>query len=178
MSNYLTDVPVVWLSRSDDFVLYGTRNLNIDCLISTPDFPLLSVVWQKTSYGVTTQLNVAISALTVTIPSSTYSVLLGNQISITCTVSGSPSATNVYWMKQQTNGGSFSNVDISGNNRYSGGTLSSPTLVINSAQFSDEGNYRCHGVNAAGDANSIVTNLDVTGSEYNIMQHESCSLYI
>ncbi|VDI64014.1 hemicentin [Mytilus galloprovincialis] len=111
-----------------------------------------------------TQLNVIGGALTVTIPSSTYSVLLGNQISITCTVSGSPSATNVYWMKQQTNGGSFSNVDIAGNNRYSGGTLSSPTLVINSAQFSDEGNYRCHGVNAAGDANSIVTNLDVTGN--------------
>lgn len=61
MSNYLIDVPVVWLSRSDDFVLYGTRNLNIDCWISTPDYPLLSVVWQKTRYGVTTQLNVAIS---------------------------------------------------------------------------------------------------------------------
>ncbi|XP_052061298.1 hemicentin-1-like isoform X3 [Mytilus californianus] len=111
-----------------------------------------------------TQLNIIGGALTVTIPSSTYSVLLGNQISITCTVSGSPSATNVYWMKQQTGGGSFSNLDISGNNRYSGGTLNSPTLVITSAQFSDEGNYRCHGVNAAGDSNSIVTNLDVTGN--------------
>ncbi|XP_076112262.1 hemicentin-1-like isoform X2 [Mytilus galloprovincialis] len=117
-----------------------------------------------TGQSSTLALGIAGGALTVTIPSSTYSVLLGNQISITCTVSGSPSATNVYWMKQQTNGGSFSNVDITGNNRYSGGTLSSPTLVINSAQFSDEGNYRCHGVNAAGDANSIVTNLDVTGN--------------
>ncbi|XP_052061300.1 hemicentin-1-like isoform X5 [Mytilus californianus] len=117
-----------------------------------------------TGQSSTVALGIAGGALTVTIPSSTYSVLLGNQISITCTVSGSPSATNVYWMKQQTGGGSFSNLDISGNNRYSGGTLNSPTLVITSAQFSDEGNYRCHGVNAAGDSNSIVTNLDVTGN--------------
>jgi hypothetical protein len=61
LSNCFIDIPVITPSRSSNRVLYGTYVLNIDCVISSPYYPLLFVVWQKTTNGVTTQLNVASS---------------------------------------------------------------------------------------------------------------------
>jgi hypothetical protein len=54
---------------------------------------------------------------------------------------GTPSPTNIYWEKKQ-NDGSYTTVDVSGNSRYSGGSLLSPNLVITNAAFSDSGTYR------------------------------------
>jgi hypothetical protein len=47
--------------------------------------------------------------------------LLGNQATLFCSVSGTPSPTNIYWEKKQ-NDGSYTTVDVSGNSRYSGGS--------------------------------------------------------
>ena len=91
-------------------------------------------------------------------------VLLGNQATLFCSVSGTPSPTNIYWEKKQ-NDGSYTTVDVSGNSRYSGGSLLSPNLVITNAAFSDSGTYRCLATNAAGLANSIDETLNVVGSE-------------
>jgi hypothetical protein len=61
LSNCFKFIPVITLSRSSDRVLYGIYVLSIECEISSPYYPLQFVVWQTTTNGVTTQLNVASS---------------------------------------------------------------------------------------------------------------------
>ena len=118
--------------------------------------------------------------MTVTVPKSTYTVLIDNTVSLQCSVTGLPSATEVYWEKRGINN-NFIRVDPTSNNRYSGGNLNNPTLAISSSKFEDEGVYRCVGVNAAGRAESIETTLDVTGSKFkekvllSVLQHISLS---
>jgi hypothetical protein len=50
-------------------------------------------------------------------------------------------------------------------NKYSGSTVSTPSLTITNAQNSDEGNYVCYATNLAGTGSSSQTFLDVVGSK-------------
>ncbi|CAC5377793.1 unnamed protein product [Mytilus coruscus] len=109
-----------------------------------------------------TSLSVTGNLLTVTIPQSSYSVLTGQQVTIPCTVTGTPTQNNVFWRKVVN--GVQTNVDINGNSRYSGGTTSSPSLTITNTQSSDEGTYVCYASNNIGTSNSQNTFLDVTGA--------------
>ncbi|XP_071166173.1 basement membrane-specific heparan sulfate proteoglycan core protein-like isoform X2 [Mytilus edulis] len=108
-----------------------------------------------------TFLDVIGGLLTVTIPQSSYSVLIGQQVTVSCTVIGTPTQTNVFWRKVVN--GVQTNVDINGNSRYSGGTTSSPSLTISNTQRSDEGIYVCYATNIVGTSNSQNTFLEVTG---------------
>ncbi|XP_071166138.1 hemicentin-1-like [Mytilus edulis] len=108
-----------------------------------------------------TSLSVTGNLLSVTIPQSSYSVLTGQQVTIPCTVTGTPIQTNVFWRKVAN--GVQTNVDINGNGRYSGGTTSSPSLTITNTQSSDEGTYVCYASNNIGTSNSQNTFLDITG---------------
>ncbi|XP_052103233.1 hemicentin-1-like [Mytilus californianus] len=99
--------------------------------------------------------------LTVNIPQSSYSVLTGQQITIPCTVAGTPTQTNVFWRKVVN--GVQTNVVINGNSRYTGGTTATPSLTITNTQSSDEGTYVCFATNSVGTSNSQNTFLDVTG---------------
>ncbi|CAG2194105.1 unnamed protein product [Mytilus edulis] len=108
-----------------------------------------------------TFLDVIGGLLTVTIPQSSYSVLIGQQVTVSCTVTGTPTQTNVFWRKVVN--GVQTNVDINGNSRFTGGTTSSPSLTISNTQRSDEGIYVCYATNIVGTSNSQNTFLDVTG---------------
>ncbi|XP_076095974.1 neural cell adhesion molecule 1-like [Mytilus galloprovincialis] len=99
--------------------------------------------------------------LTVTIPQSSYSVLIGQQVTIPCTVTGTPTQTSVFWRKAVNS--VQTNVDINGNSRYTGSSTSSPSLTIINTQSSDEGTYVCYATNSVGTSNSQNTFLDVTG---------------
>ena len=55
--------------------------------------------------------------------------------------------------------------DTTNNNKYSGSTVSSPSLIIYNAEESDEGNYKCKVTNSVGTGISTTTNLDVVGSK-------------
>ncbi|CAG2239189.1 HMCN [Mytilus edulis] len=114
-----------------------------------------------TGQSATTSLDVVGNFLTVSVPQSSYSVLIGQQVTIHCTVTGTPTQTNVFWRKVVN--GVQTNVDINGNSRYSGGTTSSPSLTITNTQRSDEGIYLCYATNIVGTSNGQNTFLDVTG---------------
>ena len=101
--------------------------------------------------------------LSVQIVQSSYSVLIGQSRTLECLVSGSPGATSVYWEKIV--GSSTTTINSNTNtNKYTGSTVSTPSLTILNADQSDEANYVCYAVNAVGTANSQQTFLDVTGS--------------
>ncbi|XP_052058076.1 hemicentin-1-like isoform X7 [Mytilus californianus] len=110
-----------------------------------------------------TFLDVVGNVLTVQIPQSSYSVLLGQSRTLECLVSGSPSATSIYWQKIQ--GGTTTTINSNTNtNKYSGSTVGTPSLTVLNAVQDDEANYICFAVNAVGTGQSQQTFLDVTGN--------------
>ncbi|XP_033751318.1 hemicentin-1-like isoform X3 [Pecten maximus] len=98
----------------------------------------------------------------VTVPQSSYSVSLDDTVTITCTVSAVPSATSITWEYINSNG-AVSNINVA-NSRYSGGIVSNPSLVISTAQLSDQGTYRCKASNSVGTGQSQQVFLYVTGT--------------
>ncbi|OWF42447.1 Hemicentin-1 [Mizuhopecten yessoensis] len=101
----------------------------------------------------------------LTVGAATYSVPIGGSATLGCTITSSPAATSIFWSKV-TNGAS-STISTAGNSRYSGGTLSSPSLVITSLQSSDAGSYRCNAVNSVGTGQSSLTSLIATYAPQN-----------
>ncbi|XP_052103246.1 hemicentin-1-like [Mytilus californianus] len=100
---------------------------------------------------------------TVTVTLSNYNANIGATATLGCTVVASPAATNVYWQRIVNN--LQQSIDTtSSNSRYSGSTVSSPSLVITNAQSSDEGNYICYATNSIGTGNSQQTYLNVIGN--------------
>ena len=99
----------------------------------------------------------------VNVLSTSYTVNIGNSITLQCTVSANPTETSVTWERYDNN--VATNIDLS-NSRYSGSSVGSPSLVINDAAISDEGFYLCKASNSVGTGQSQQTFLDVIGSKY------------
>ena len=97
--------------------------------------------------------------------SNSYNVILGNTITLGCQVDATPRETVVFW--RRVINGQLTNIDLgtNNNNKYSGSTVSTPSLTITNAQNSDEGNYVCYATNLAGTGSSSQTFLDVVGSK-------------
>ena len=106
--------------------------------------------------------------MTVTIPQPSYSAILGtNSVTITCFISGNPSATSVSWNKNLN--GVQTDLDIANSNgKYQGGSVNNPSLTILNVAQSDEANYVCSATNLVGTSSSQTAFLDVTGSKYSI----------
>ena len=75
---------------------------------------------------------------------------LGSSMTITCHVVGN--YTNLFWEHQYN--GIISNISTSGSPKYSGGTITTPSLTIYNFAVSDIGNYRCSARNNLGTAHS------------------------
>jgi len=98
---------------------------------------------------------------TVTVPDPTYSVNRGSAITLECSYSANPPATQVRWRKNNVDLG-----DTAGNAKYGGSTTASASLIIYNAAESDEGSYQCTVTNTVGTGISTTTTLDVVGSKY------------
>ena len=98
---------------------------------------------------------------TVTVPDPTYSVNRGSAITLQCSYSANPPATQVRWRKNNVDLG-----DTAGNAKYGGSTTASASLIIYNAAESDEGTYVCTVTNTVGTGISTTTTLDVVGSKY------------
>ncbi|XP_063447807.1 cell adhesion molecule 4-like [Mytilus trossulus] len=79
----------------------------------------------------------------------------GTNITIPCYVSATSEVTKITWYKNN------SILDIYGNDRFSGGTVSSPPLKIYFVEESNEGNYTCQATNPVGTNKSKPTLLQV-----------------
>ena len=106
-----------------------------------------------------------VDAPQVNILANTYSVNVGSSVTLQCVVSANPQHTTVYWKKVVN--GVPTNVNLAtANNKYSGSTVTSPSLVINNAVVADEGYYVCYADNSVGTGQSSQTFLDVVGSKF------------
>lgn len=89
---------------------------------------------------------------------------VGNTRTLQCSIiTANPAITSVSWQKIVN--GVAQDVDVAGTARFSGSTVTTPSLTINNAQFSDEGNYICRATNAVGTGASAQSYLDVYGSK-------------
>lgn len=99
----------------------------------------------------------------VEIPSETFSVVFGNDITINCSVSSHPAVTSIQWQWNTTDG----IVDIVIDDHiYSGATTMEPSLMISAANFTHIGMYRCIAINRVGIGFSNFTYLSVSGGIY------------
>ncbi|OWF56211.1 Titin [Mizuhopecten yessoensis] len=108
-----------------------------------------------------TVLSVTGSLPVVVIAQPSYSVITGQSTTLVCTVSSNPAHTQVYW--QRIDNGVAVNINLN-NNKYSGSTISNPSLTISNAEANDATVYTCSATNAVGTGTSGQTQLSVTGS--------------
>ncbi|XP_021339670.1 peroxidasin-like, partial [Mizuhopecten yessoensis] len=108
----------------------------------------------------TTTLSVSGNVPTVSIAQSFYSVSTGTTVTLTCSVSASPTHTTVYWQRNIGSGSQSVTID---NVNFSGATVSSPSLTVISADSSDSGSYTCFATNSVGTGQSGTTTLTVSG---------------
>jgi hypothetical protein len=92
------------------------------------------------------------------------SVTVGNSVVINCVVTAEPQETAIVW--QKVINGVRTTLSISSNNRYSGGTVNTPSLTIGNVQDSDEGLYICQATNSVGTGSSNQVSLDVIGGKF------------
>ncbi|XP_052103319.1 hemicentin-1-like [Mytilus californianus] len=97
----------------------------------------------------------------ISIQSNSYSVLLGQTVTLVCTISADPNATSVRWYKVIN--GVLTSLSINAM-KYNTPTVSSPNLIINTAAQSDDGYYVCTATNIVGTGTSSQTYLTVTGN--------------
>ena len=103
----------------------------------------------------------------MSIQSTSYSINIGNTITLECSVTANPQYTSVKWQKYDASNNPV-DVDMT-NSRYSGSTVSTPSLVISNAVKADEGRYICLATNLVGTGTSPQsTFLTVVGSKSSV----------
>ncbi|XP_048778626.2 hemicentin-1-like isoform X2 [Ostrea edulis] len=94
---------------------------------------------------------------------STYSVVTGSDIIMTCSVTASPAVNSITWQFQSASGGSFVSISSSSKYSISGSSGTSSSLTVRSSAGTDNGRYRCQATNQVG-TRTATTTLSVSGS--------------
>ena len=90
----------------------------------------------------------------------TYSVIIGDNQTMMCNVTGIPDPLSVSWLKNETTGMNIiSSIDV----KYDGGNLDYPSLIVTDTANTDRGWYICTATNLAGTSYSEPAYLNVTG---------------
>lgn len=97
----------------------------------------------------------------VTIEKDSYTVNEGNAVTLACTVLSSTSSNVISVLWQTIENGVSSTLNVNDPSKYSGASVSSPSLTIFNAESSDNGQYRCTATNTVGTGESAITTLKV-----------------
>ena len=85
---------------------------------------------------------------------STYTVLYGNDITMSCIITAVPNITRFKW--QTDISGVFDDINTD-SSHYFGATLSNHSLTVVNVKFPDAGRYKCIGTNFVGTGSDITT---------------------
>ncbi|XP_070202021.1 hemicentin-1-like isoform X2 [Littorina saxatilis] len=91
----------------------------------------------------------------ITVPNPQIGGTLGGSATLALTVAANPALTFIQWRKRGNGINVYSDINVTSNGKYSGGTLANPSLQINSLNASDIGNYTLVATNALGEAQSV-----------------------
>lgn len=104
----------------------------------------------------------------MTVSSSHYTIVYGNDVKLDCSIIGMPDITKVTWsMQNETEANQINMTNIL---KYNGSTLSSPSLTIYKVTFEDDGVYYCQAGNSYANRTSQAVRLTVTSG--------NCYLYL
>lgn len=79
-------------------------------------------------------------------------------------MTSNPAHTSVRWVKTLNN--VETDITVTNSNKYSGGSVNTPSLTISSAASADGGYYKCYASNSVGTGQSQSTFLNVVGSKW------------
>lgn len=99
----------------------------------------------------------------MTLSKTTESVVFGETVTFICTISSQlPAVTRVFW--QFTRNSQTTQIDVStSQGKYTGSTVSDPSLTVHNAAFTDEGSYQCFAENVVGIGQSDALVLGISG---------------
>ena len=96
-------------------------------------------------------------------PTTQYTAIKGNDVTLYCGFSSSSPVSSVKWLYYKN--GAFRDVIVDGSN-YSGGSATTPSLTIYNVDSNDQGNYMCRVTNSVGSADGSTLSLTVYDSKY------------
>ncbi|XP_078334127.1 uncharacterized protein LOC111129349 [Crassostrea virginica] len=126
-----------------------------------------------TSVGSIISIHVVQKLAIVSVSTTEYSLDLADNVTLTVQVSNTDNSSYITWEHQSTGEGTFSVVDQT-NNKYQGGTLSSPSLTIYNFTESDVGYYRCRVTNVDGITTDSVISISFSASDDSGCDKMSC----
>lgn len=106
---------------------------------------------------------VSVAKPVVTVNQTSYEVIEGSSVTLACRIISSSQTTSVTWQRN-INGATL--IIDTRSDRYSGGTIVSPSLVIKNTTLSDTGLYICSATNDAGVTSAPTIDLNVRGSKF------------
>lgn len=106
---------------------------------------------------------VSVAKPVVTVDQTSYEVIEGSSVTLACRIISSSQTTSVTWQRN-INGATL--IIDTRSDRYSGGTIVSPSLVIKNTTLSDTGLYICSATNDAGVTSAPTIDLNVRGSKF------------
>ncbi|XP_069133871.1 basement membrane-specific heparan sulfate proteoglycan core protein-like [Argopecten irradians] len=100
---------------------------------------------------------------TATVTQTNYNINLGDSVTIACNVAGVPAVTSVSWTITKAPSTISTPITIAAP-KYSGGSVTTPSLTISSAALTDQGTYNCKATNSLGTGTSPPAYVSVVGS--------------
>ncbi|XP_069106281.1 uncharacterized protein [Argopecten irradians] len=101
-----------------------------------------------------------VPTVTVSDGGQAVGVPVGQNVTLTCTATGNPAPTAVYW-QVKVSGGQDKLIVVDGTN-FSGGTIVDPSLTIINVTTDNNGMYICRANNSIGTGSSDYVTIDVT----------------
>ncbi|XP_062593871.1 hemicentin-1-like [Saccostrea cucullata] len=103
---------------------------------------------------------------TVKVPVTSYTVKEGDNLTLSVMLSDTENNSTIVWEKKGVDDSTYTQIDISSNKKFEGGSIASPSLSILNITNDDSGHYRCKVISIDGTTTSTAIQVSLeTSSE-------------
>ncbi|XP_061175934.1 hemicentin-1-like [Saccostrea echinata] len=117
-------------------------------------------------------VNIETQLAVINVSFTSYTVSQGGNVTLSVTLSDTEINSTIVWEKQGFKNKSFEVIDVSSNEKYDGGSLTSPSLSIFNVNNDDSGYYRCRVTNIDGTTTS--TSIQIRVGHKRLFKGSSC----